>query len=322
MDYCTLGNTGISVSRLCYGTMSFGGDADESTSAALFNRCRDAGINFFDCANVYQRGLAEQILGRLMANCRDELVITSKVCVPMGDGPNDRGLSRRAIMMQVEATLRRLNTDRLDIYFAHYYDDATPIEQTVKAFDDLVRAGKILHPAVSNWSAWQVAKALGISERNGWARFECLQPMYSLTKRQAEVELLPMAKAENIGVIPYSPMGGGLLSGKYSKSSKPDAGRLIDNAMYVKRYQDTANFEIAERFTEYAQAHGEHPATLAVAWVMNHPAVTAPIIGARNVEQLEPSLKAAEITMTPEQRAEISALSIDPPIATDRAEEK
>ncbi|UCC53675.1 MAG: aldo/keto reductase, partial [Anaerolineaceae bacterium] len=172
MEYRLLGSTGVEVSQLCFGTMSFGGDADEAISAALFQRCRDAGINFFDCANVYQRGRAEEILGGLMADCRDELVITSKFRFPMGDGPNQSGTSRRHIMAAVEASLKRLNTDRIDLYFIHHFDANTPLESTLRAFDDLVTQGKILYPAVSNFAAWQIAKALGISAREGWARFE------------------------------------------------------------------------------------------------------------------------------------------------------
>ena len=199
MQYKLLGKTGVSVSTLCFGTMSFGGDADEPTSAALFNRCREAGINFFDCANGYAGGRSEEIFGRLIAPCRDEVVITSKVYFPTGRISTPRGASRRHIRAAVEASLKRLNTDYLDIYFIHHFDDATPMEETLRALDDLVRAGKILYPAASNFAAWQVAKALGVSAKQGWARFECIQPMYNLTKRQAEVELLPMAQSEQAG---------------------------------------------------------------------------------------------------------------------------
>lgn len=320
MQYTFLGSTGVQVSKLCFGTMSFGGDADESTSAAMFARVREAGINFFDCADVYNAGRAEEILGRLMGDSRDELVITSKVFGGTSDDRNARGLSRRHITRAVEASLKRLNTDRLDLFFAHQWDDNTPMEETLSAFDDLVQAGKVLYPAVSNWSAWQIARALGKCELNHWSRFRCVQPMYSLAKRQAEVEILPLAQTEKLGVIPYSPLGGGLLSGKYNTQNRPESGRLQDNKAYTKRYGDPKYFEVAEAFTAYAHEHGEHPATLAVAWVMSHPATTAPIIGARNVEQLEPSLRAAEIEMTPEQRAAITALSPTPPPATDRSE--
>ncbi len=322
MHYRILGRTGVKVSSLCFGTMSFGGDADEATSAAMFKRCLDVGINFFDCANSYGRGQAETILGKLLQGVRDELVITSKVCSAMGPGVNDRGLSRRHIMLQVEGSLKRLQTDRLDLLFLHHTDPDTPMDETLRALDDLVDQGKILYPAVSNWPAWQISKALTHADLRGLARFQCIQPMYNLTKRQAEVEILPLAQAEQVGVIPYSPLGGGLLSGKYSAQNKPAAGRLVQNKMYEKRYGEPLYFEIAERFTGYAQDHNLHPATLAVAWVMSHPAVTAPIIGARNLDQLAPSLAALDVEMTPAWRKEISALSYEPPPATDRSEER
>lgn len=321
MQYTLLGSTGVTVSRLCLGTMSFGSDADEATSGEMFARCLDAGINFFDTANSYTQGRSEEILGRLMKGKRDELVITSKVCSAVGPGPNDRGLSRRHIMLQVEKSLKRLQTDRLDIYFVHHFDAKTPIEETLRALDDLVQQGKILYPGVSNWSAWQIAKALGVSALHSWARFECIQPMYSLAKRQAEVEILPLAKSEGLGVISYSPLGGGILTGKYL-GQKPSEGRLITNQMYQKRYADEMYAQIAARFSEHAKEQGIHPATLAVAWVMAHPAITAPIIGARNVQQLEASLAAADVTLDAEQYAAISALSYEPPPATDRSEER
>ena len=322
MEYRVLGRTGVKVSQLCFGTMSFGSTADEEASAAMFHLCREAGINFFDCANVYAAGRSEEILGKLIADCRDDLVITTKVASAAGDDVNASGLSRRHILMAVEDSLRRLGTDRIDVYFFHKFDADTPIEESLRAVDDLVRQGKILYPAVSNWAAWQIAKALGISAREGLARFECVQPMYSLAKRQAEVEILPLAQAEQMGVIPYSPLGGGLLTGKYGVGKRPESGRLVENQMYIKRYSLEQYYETAERFTAHAKERGVHPATLAVAWVMSHPAITAPIIGARSVEQLESSLAAVEVEMTDEWRAEISALSVEPPPATDRLEEK
>lgn len=322
MDYKILGRTGVKVSRLCFGTMSFGGDADETASAAMFKRCRELGINFFDCANAYAGGRSEEILGKLMAAERDELFITTKVASPMGKGINDRGLSRRHIRQQVEASLRRLQTDRVDLLFVHHFDPDTPMDETLRALDSLVQQGKVLYLGVSNWAAWQIAKAHGLAAREGLARFECIQPMYNLTKRQAEVEILPFALSEQVGVIPYSPLGGGLLSGKYSTSARPESGRLVQNKMYAKRYAEDLYYEVAERFTAYAQQRGIHPATLAVAWVMHHPAITAPIIGSRNVTQLEASLDAINIAMTPEWRTEISALSYEPPPATDRTDER
>jgi len=302
--------------------MTFGQEADEEASAAMFHRCREVGINFFDTANVYAGGRSEEILGKLIADCRDEIVLTSKVGFPTGDDVNAQGLSRRHITLAVEASLRRLGTDRLDLYFLHRFDPNTPVEETLRALDDLVHQGKILYPAVSNWAAWQIAKALGISEREGLARFACIQPMYNLVKRQAEVEILPLAQAEGLGVITYSPLGGGLLSGKFDTTRRPERGRLVENEVYRKRYGDPVYYEIAGRFTAHARERGVHPASLAVAWVMSHPAVTAPIIGARDVTQLEASLAALDVPMTPEWRAEISALSIEPPPATDRSEER
>jgi len=321
MDYRTAGRTGVRVSGLCFGTMSFGDTADEDESARLFSAARGAGINFFDCANVYAGGRSEEILGRLIQGERDALVLTSKVFGRMGDEVNDRGLSRRHISRAVEASLKRLGTDRLEFYFVHQFDPHTPIEETLRALDDLVRRGLILYPAVSNWAAWQIMKALGISARELLARFELIQPMYNLTKRQAEVEILPLAQSEQLGVIPYSPLGGGLLTGKYL-AEKPTQGRLVENKMYTARYGDSVHHETAARFVNYAFEHGVHPATLSVAWVASHPAVTAPIIGARSVAQLEPSLAAASFEMTPEMRAEITALSPAVAVATDRSEER
>jgi aryl-alcohol dehydrogenase-like predicted oxidoreductase len=321
MKYLNLGKTGVKVSQLCFGTMSFGKDADEEMSGKMFRACREAGINFFDCADTYSHGKAEEILGRLMAGCRDEIVLASKVFEPMGDGVNDRGLSRRHITMAVEASLKRLKTDRLDIYFAHKFDPSVDMEQILRAFEDLVRAGKIIYPAVSNWAAYQIATALGISRKEKITELQCIQPMYNLAKRQAEVELLPLARAENLAVIPYNPLGGGLLTGKYGKQVKPDSGRLLDVEFYARRYSLDLYYEIADRFVAHAKSRGVHPATLGVAWVLSHPEVTAPIIGARNVEQLRASLDAVNIDMTPEWRLQISALSPTPPPATDRLEE-
>lgn len=322
MNYQFLGRTGVKVSALCFGTMSFGGDADESVSAELFKYCRDKGINFFDCADVYAGGKSEEILGRLIKDCREEVVITSKVYFAAGQDPNAMGASRRHIMYAVEGSLRRLATDRIDLYFIHRFDDATPLEETLRALDDLLRQGKILYTGASNFAAWQVEKALGISAREGLEAFACLQPMYNLVKRQAETEIFPMAQAEGLAVIPYSPLGGGLLAGKYGVGKKPAAGRLVSNKIYVTRYGDNMNYEIADRFVELARSRGFDPASLAVAWVGSNPAVTAPIIGARNIEQLRSSVASVDIPMTPELRAEISALSPEPPPATDRSEER
>jgi aryl-alcohol dehydrogenase-like predicted oxidoreductase len=320
MDYVTVGRTGVRVSPLCFGTMSFGSEADESASAAMFARCRDAGINFFDTADVYGNGASETILGTLMTGQRDELVITSKVFFPTSHDVNGGGLSRRHITRAVERSLGRLNTDRLDFYFVHAFDELTPVEETLRALDDLQRQGKILYPAVSNWAAWQIATALGISAREGLARFELIQPMYNLVRRQAEVEILPLAQAAGLGVISYSPLGGGLLTGKYGAGKRPGTGRLVENQRYIDRYGLDSDYATADAFTAFAASVGINPVTLAVGWVMASPGVTAPIIGARDLGQLEASLAALEIPVTEDLRQEIAALSAAPAPATDRTE--
>ena len=314
-----LGRTGISVSELCFGTMSFGGDADEATSAAMYKAVRDAGINFFDCANEYNKGKSEEILGRLAKADRDDLVLTTKCFNPTGPDVNARGSSRRHVVRAVEASLRRLQTDRIDVLFLHRFDPVTPIDEAMRALEDMVRAGKVIYPAVSNWAAWQTQRAVDIQERNNWARLQVVQPMYNLVKRQAEVEILPMAEANGIGVIPYSPAAAGLLSGKYFGQA---SGRLKTNKMYEARYGDAWMFEVAEKYVAFCKHKGLHPVSTAIAWVGAHPAVTAPIIGARNVEQLKDSLAAVKVDMTPALRAELAALSRTPPPATDRSEEQ
>ncbi|HVR72349.1 MAG TPA: aldo/keto reductase [Vicinamibacteria bacterium] len=321
MEYRYLGRSGLKISRLAMGTMTFGGDADEAASRALFERCREAGINFFDCANVYAGGRAEEILGRLIAGCRREIVLSSKGAFPTGEDVNARGASRYNLVNAVEASLHRLRTDRIDVYFLHGFDPDTALEETLRALEDLVRQGKILHTAVSNFAAWQTVKVLGIQERHAWNRLVCVQPMYNLLKRQAEVEILPMAATEGLGVTTYNPLAAGLLTGKYGASRRPETGRLTSNQMYQARYGESAYIEIAEAFVALAREHGHHPAALAIAWVASHPAVTAAVMGARTLEQLDGCLGAADIEMTAELRDSISALSPAPPPATDRTEE-
>jgi aryl-alcohol dehydrogenase-like predicted oxidoreductase len=320
MKYNFLGNTGIQVSFLCMGTMTFGREADEAASRAMFDLCRDAGINFFDCANVYSVGRAESILGELISDCRDELIVTSKFGGPMGDALNAGGGSRRNLVASLEASLKRLKTDYLDIYFLHHLDEHTPLEETLRALDDVVAQGKVRYTGVSNLAAWQIAKALGVSAQNGWTRFHCVQPMYNLVKRQAEVEILPLAQSENLGVISYNPLGGGILSGKYGTDRRTEAGRLSKDDMYRKRYSEQWMYDGAMRFTQFAADNGYHPVSLAVAWVAHHPAITAPIMGARDVTQLKDSLQAADIEMSPDLYEAICQLTPTPSPATDRSE--
>ncbi len=316
-----LGKTGVKVSRVALGTMSFGGDADEATSAAIWRAARDAGVNLIDSADVYNEGRSEQIVGRLMQHERDQIVLATKAYFPMGAGPNDRGSSRYHLVRAVEASLRRLDTDRIDLYYLHRFDDVADLDESLRALEDLVRAGKILYPACSNFAAWQVAHALGRQRLHGWAPFVAIQPMYNLVKRQVEVEILPMAQSLGLAVIPYSPTGGGLLTGKYSVDRRPDRGRLIETKMYTVRYADPRFMAIAGQFTALAAELGYPPATLAVAWVASHPGITSVLIGGRNVEQLAPTLAANQLVLDHETRARITALSIEPPPATDRNEE-
>ena len=318
MQYRLLGSTGVKVSQLCMGTMTFGKEADKAASTSLFRRCREAGINFFDCANNYAGGEAEKILGELIHDCRSELVITSKVFNRVGADINAGGTSRRHIMTSIEESLRRLRTDYIDVYFLHHFDPYPDMEDSLRAMDDLVRQGKILYPAASNYAAWQIMKARAISRREGWSPIRCIEPMYNLVKRQSEVEILPMAVSENLGVITYGPLAGGLLTGKYLEEGAASAGRFRENEKYVKRYADATIHETVKNFAGFAKNQGYSPAALAVSWVSHNPAVTAPIIGARNIGQLEASLKSLEVVMTDELYRQISELSVAPPSATNR----
>lgn len=319
-----LGRTGVSVSQIALGTMAFGGDADETTSAAIWRAAREAGVNLIDTADVYNAGRSEDIVGRLVRDGgdRDELVIATKAYFPTGADANARGSSRYHLVRAVEASLRRLATDRIDLYYLHRFDDATDLGESLRALEDLVRSGKILYPACSNFAAWQIAHALGLQAAAHAAPLVAVQPMYNLAKRQVEVEILPMAQALGVAVIPYSPTGGGLLTGKYGSAVTPGSGRLRDNAMYATRYAGSDNLVLADRFTALARELGHDPATLAVAWVAAHPAVTSVLVGGRNVEQLTATLAAGDVSLDAETRAKISSLSGEPPPATDRNEEK
>lgn len=322
MKYVSLGKTGLQVSELCFGTMSFGTDADAATSARLYARCREAGINFFDCANVYGSGRAEEILGEQIASHRDQVIVASKAHGSTGPCATDSGSNRYHLVRAVESSLRRLKTDRLDILYLHHYDHQTDVEDTLRSLELLLQQGKILYPAASNFAAWQVVQALAISDKRGWAPLACLQPMYSLAKRQAEVEILPMAEKMGIGVCSYSPLGGGLLTGKYTAKNGAPKGRLSTNAMYARRYESDTYQTTASDFLHFCQQRDLHPVSVAVAWVAAHPGITCPIIGARNLEQLEPSLASVEVPMTPQLRSKLDALSPTPAPAHDRNDER
>ncbi len=317
-----LGKTGVKVSRLGLGTMLFGGETDEAASAEIWRAARDVGINLVDTADSYTEGRSEEIVGRLVRGERDEIVLATKGYFPTSKDANARGSSRYHLVRAVEASLRRLATDRIDIYYLHRFDDVTDIHETLRAVDDLVRSGKILYPACSNFASWQVAHALGVARAERFAPLVAIQPMYNLVKRTAEVEILPMAQSLGIGVIPYGPTAAGLLTGKYGSNKKPAGGRILDRPMYATRYADPASYTTADHFTTLAAELGHAPATLAVAWVASHPAVTSVLVSGRTVEQLSASLAARDLELDHETRARISALTPEPPPATDRNEEK
>lgn len=315
MKYRYLGPTGLQVSEVCLGTMTFGNEADEATSFKIMDRALELGINFFDAAHNYNKGVTEEIVGRWIGPHRDEIILASKVYFPAGGGINDRGTSRRNIIHSVEKTLKRLQTDYLDILYLHYWDENTRIDITLQALNTLVEQGKVHYCAVSNFSAWQTLKAIETAKALGLAPIVACQPMYSLVKRQAEVEILPLAAHENLGVVPYNAIGAGLLTGKYLEGG---AGRLTETEMYRLRYDNESYVETTRRFVDFAKSRGLSPAALAVAWVGSHPAVCSPIIGARNLDQLNDTLTCVDMELSPEDRAAITALSIDPPHATDR----
>ncbi|GGA06411.1 aldo/keto reductase [Neptunicoccus cionae] len=303
---------GAPASSFCFGTMQFGGGSDAAESEAVFKTCREAGINFFDSAWVYTDGASETILGQLAKAERDSLILTSKGGYV---GPS----SRENLTAQLDESLRRMQTDYVDIYFIHRFDDDTPLQETFDTLAGMQQAGRIRYIGVSNYAAWQVMKAQGVAAAAG-TKIDVIQPMYNLVKRQAEVELLPMCLSEGIKVTPYSPLGGGLLTGKYAKGKQVD-GRLAKDHRYAARYALKQMHQTAEDLVELAADKGVDPATLAVGFVAANPAITAPIISARTVEQLRPSLAAMTAPLSPEAYAEIAALSAKPAPATDRLEE-
>ncbi len=311
MDHVRLGNTGLQVSKLCLGTMTFGLQCDETTSAAIMDRAAEGGITFFDTADVYPLGgglptvgRTEEIVGDWLRGKRDSFVLATKCVGPTGPAPWERGSSRKHILSAVEASLRRLGTDYIDLYQLHAPDPATPIDETLGALDDLVHAGKVRYVGCSNFLAYKVARALGRSDARHLVRFDSVQPRYNLLFRQIERELLPLCAEEGLGVIPYNPIAGGLLSGKHSASSSPTEGTrfTLGNAAgnYQDRYWHDREFATVEELRKIAEREGVPLVTLSVAWVLAHPAVTAPIIGASRPDQLEASLAAAEFTMSRE----------------------
>lgn len=301
---------GTPASSFCFGTMQFGGKSSESESEAVFRQSREAGINFFDTAHAYNDGRSEELLGRFAARERDDLVIATK-CGGEGD------CSRKTILKQFDDSRRRTGLDRFDIYYLHRWDPRTPLEETYETMAELVSSGGIRMIGISNYSAWQTMKAQAVAEKLG-IRIDLLQPMYNLVKRQVEVEILPMARSEGFSVTPYSPLGGGLLTGKYLSGAD---GRIRADQMYAARYAPEWMSAVASGLSDLAHEVGVPAITLAVAWVARNPDITAPIISGRTPEQLAPSLAAMGFDMDDDLYALVSALSPKPAPATDRLEE-
>ncbi len=320
MDYTRLGRTGLKVSRLCLGTMTFGFQVDEATAVSILDGAAEAGIDFIDTADAYplgggleRVGRTEEVIGRWLEGRRHEFVLATKGYNRMGPEPWDAGNSRRHLMDAVDASLRRLRTDFIDLYQLHMYDPETPIDETLEALHDMVHSGKVRYVGCSNFLAYRLARALGRSEALGLTRFVSTQPRYNLVFREHERELLPLCLEEGIGVISYNPLAGGLLSGKHDFSKPPSEGTRFTlgeaGQMYQDRYWHRREFETVSEFIRLVGEAGVKPATLAVAWVLHQPAITAPIIGASRREQLEDLIAASNFAIEPDLMERLDALT-------------
>ena len=320
MEHRRLGRTGLQVSKLCLGTMTFGLQCDEQTSVAILDRAADGGIDFLDTSDAYPlggdlstRGITEDILGRWLRGKRDRFIVATKCFAPTGPAPFDAGNSRKHILSAVEASLRRLGTDYIDLYQLHGYDLQTPIDETLGALDDLVRHGKVRYLGCSNFLTYQLVRAVGRTETLQLARLDCVQPRYNLLFRQIEREMLPYCAVDGIGVIPYNPIAGGLLSGKHSrKAAPPEGGRFTLGSaatMYQDRYWHDREFDTVEALSQLAQQAGVSLVTLSVAWVLANKAITSPIIGASSPGQLDASLAAAEYELNDDLKGQLDELT-------------
>jgi aryl-alcohol dehydrogenase-like predicted oxidoreductase len=321
MDYRQLGASGLRVSALTLGTMTFGGrdrfalvgDTDVAGATRQIDLCLDRGVNFIDTANVYSGGVSEEILGEAIKNRRDRVLIATKARMPMGSGPNDAGLSRHHLIAECEASLRRMQTDYIDLYQVHEWDGQTPLEETLEALDTLVKSGKVRYVGVSNYAGWQLMKALGVADRHGYQRFVTQQINYSLQSRDAEYELVPLAVDQGVGILVWSPLAGGLLSGKFRRGGKglEESRALSDWAEPPVR--DTEQLlDTIEVLVEIGDGHGVSAAQVALAWLLGRPGVVSLIIGARSDEQLEDNLAAADLKLTDEERARLEEVSRPP----------
>ncbi|HZP38978.1 MAG TPA: aldo/keto reductase [Methylomirabilota bacterium] len=322
MRHVRLGRTGLTVSRLCLGTMTFGLQCDEATSRAILDRAFAGGITFLDTADVYPVGggfdtvgRTEEIVGRWLEGRRPQVIVATKCAGAMSERPWDRGASRKHVLDAIDASLRRLGTDYVDLYQLHHPDPETPIEESLRALDDVVRAGKARYVGCSNFPAYQVARALGKSEALGLARFETVQPRYNLLFRQIERDLLPLCREEGLAVIPYNPLAGGLLSGKHRRETGPTPGTRFTLGSAAGRYQDRywheREFETVEALRPLAAEAGWSLTTLALAWTLAEPAITAPIVGASRPEQLDDAIAAAEKPLDAALKARLDALTVE-----------
>ncbi|MBO2012837.1 aldo/keto reductase [Hymenobacter negativus] len=320
MKYNLLGRTGLKVSELCLGTMTFGSvggrfaainGVDQAGADALLKRAVEAGVNFIDTANIYTEGQSEEITGQAIHNLglrRDSLILATKVRGKMGDGPNDAGLTRQHIMAQVEGSLKRLKTDYIDLYQTHSYDPLTPFEETLRALDDLVRQGKVRYIGASNVAAWQLMKALGVSERQHLERYQSLQAYYTIAGRDLERELVPLLQDQQLGLMVWSPLAGGFLSGKYTRENQQGEGRRSGGFDFPPVNKELA-FDIIDQLKPMAEAKGSTVATLALAWLLHQQVVSTVIIGAKKMEQLEDNLKAVDVQFTPEELKQLDEVS-------------
>jgi aryl-alcohol dehydrogenase-like predicted oxidoreductase len=319
MEYRQLGRSGLRVSALALGTMTFGGKGnfgavgttDIDGARRQIDMCLDAGVNLIDTADVYSRGTAEEIVGQAIRGKRDGLLLSTKVRMPMGSGPNDAGLSRYHILSGVEASLRRLGTDHVDIYHVHEWDGQTPLDETMETLDTLVRSGKVRYLAASNYAGWQLMKALAVADAHDYQRFVAQQIYYSLEARDAEYELVPLGVDQGLGILVWSPLAGGLLSGKFRRNQEqPEKSRQLSEEWNEPPVRDQEKlYDTIEVLVDVAQAHGVSPAQVALAWLLGRPAVTSLIIGARTDEQLRDNLAAASLDLSSDERAALDKVS-------------
>ena len=309
MEYRKLGRTGASVSPLCLGCMNFGASAEEAVSIKIIHRALDAGINFLDTADVYSRGISETITGKALKKKRDGVFLATKVHGKMGDGPNDQGNSRLHIMQGCEDSLRRLNVDHIDLYQIHRPESYTPIDETLRALDDLIRQGKVRYIGTSTYGAWQLVESLWQSEKLGLNRFVCEQPPYNLLDRRIERELLPMAQTYGFGIIPWSPLAGGMLSGKYRRGKKPPKGSRYESGNFRSgEAVPEAAWDVIEGVAAMAEEKKCSMDAFALAWTLSNPTITSPIIGPRTMQQLEGNLKALDVEITEDDRKRVDEL--------------